>query len=168
MSLPKRLFGRTDGETAEFTAFVDGSMEGLRLQTEGHKGLWHLGEEKRWDFDQDSGCLELTFPDVIVTAPAQVIGTFDTDSGTWLWAWANPSVDAGLKRDALRVLDYGREHRIERLTTPKWPADETDGWRMAALANRLCSSNGAYRGPAGNTMVFMTFGEIKLEKRPVS
>ena len=155
-------------ERSEFTAFIEGSLEGLRLQTEGHRGTWNLGGEARWDFDQDSGFLILTFPDVIAQAPAQVIGTFDTSSKTWLWAWANPSIDTDLKRDALRVLDYGREHRIECLTTPKWPADETDGWRMAALANRLCSSNGAYRGPAGKTMVFMTFGEIKLEKRPVS
>jgi hypothetical protein len=154
-------------ETPEFTAFVDGSMEGLRRQTEGHRGLWHLGEEKRWDFNQESGLLEFTFPDVVVRAPGQIIGTFDTGSSTWLWAWANPSIDAELKRDALRVLDYGREQRIERLTTPKWPADETDGWRMAALANRLCSSNGAYRGPAGSTMVFMTFGEVMLAKRAV-
>jgi hypothetical protein len=40
-----------------------------------------------------------------------------------------------------------------------------DAWRMTALANRLCGSNGAYRGPAGKTIVFMTFGEIQLEKR---
>lgn len=168
MSFLKKLFGRGDGEPPDFAAFVDGSMEGLRVQTEAHRGTWNLGGEARWDFDQDTGMLIFTFPDVIARAPAQIIGTFDSHSKTWLWAWANPSVDADLKRDSLRVLDYGRQHGIEQLTTPKWPADETDGWRMAALANRLCSSNGAYRGPAGNTMVFMTFGEIKLEKRPVS
>jgi len=36
---------------------------------------------------------------------------------------------------------------------------------MAALANRLCETNGVYRGPAGSTFVFFTFGEIEISQR---
>jgi hypothetical protein len=140
-------------------------MEGLRIQTGAHQNTWHLGQEERWDIDQDSGELVFTLADTIARAPAQIIGTFDGKTNTWLWAWANSSIAEPLKRDALRVLDYGKQHSIQRLTTAKWPAAEMDGWRMATLANRLCSSNGAYRGPAGTTLVFMTLGEIKLTKR---
>jgi len=35
----------TSGETTEFKAFLDGSMEGLRLQTGAHQGTWHWGKE---------------------------------------------------------------------------------------------------------------------------
>ena len=166
----KRLFGSgskggTNGEPADFAVFVEASMEGLRLQTAGHQSAWQLGQEEQWNFDQDSGELVFTFADKIAKAPAQIIGTFDSKTSTWLWAWANQSIAEPLKRDALRVLDYGKEHSIARLTTAKWPAEEMDGWRMSALANRLCSTNGAYRGPAGTTLVFMTFGEIQLTKR---
>jgi len=154
-----------DGEPPDFAAFLEGSVEGLRLQTEGHQNIWQFGRAERWDFDQNSGELVFTFPDKIVKAPAQIIGTFDGTTSTWLWAWANQSIDGVLKRDALRVLEYGKEHGIARLTTAKWKADEMDGWRMTALANRICSSNGAYRGPAGATLVFMTFGEVQLTKR---
>ena len=46
----KKLFGRHDGgETSEFTAFVDGSVEGLQLATAAHQGAWHFGDEERWD-----------------------------------------------------------------------------------------------------------------------
>jgi hypothetical protein len=40
-----------------------------------------------------------------------------------------------------------------------------DGWHMAALANRLCERNGVYRGPAGTTFVFFTFGQVQLSKK---
>jgi hypothetical protein len=163
----KNLFGQHDGgETPEFTAFVDGSVEGLQLQAAGHQDSWHFGEEERWDFSQDAGELVLTFPEVIARAPAQIIGTFDSNAGTWMWAWANLSVSDALKKDSIRVRDYGEAHRIARLTTPKWPADESECWRMTALASRLCESNGAYRGPAGSTFIFMTFGLVSLKKRP--
>lgn len=163
----KKLFGgskRTGGEPPEFGAFLEGSMEGLRLQTQGHQNAWQFGQEEQWDFDQDSGELVFQFPDKIAKAPAQIIGTFDGKSNTWRWAWANPSIAERLKKDALQVLEYGKQHGIARLTTAQWPAQEMDGWRMTALASRLCSSNGAYRGRAGTTLVFMTFGEIRLSR----
>ncbi len=170
MSVFKRLFGRathaeSDGEPPEFATLIEGSMEGLRLQTEGHQRLWHFGEEEQWDLDQNSAQLVFTFADKVVRAPAQIIGTFDSQASTWMWAWANRSVVESLKRDSLRVLEYGRQQGIPRLTTEKWQGNEVDGWRMAALANRICGSNGAYRGPAGTTLVFMTFGEVQLTKR---
>jgi len=167
MSIFKKLFGQKDdaGESPEFKSFLDGSMEALRLQTAAHQGTWHFGEEVRWDFAQDTGELVFTFPKMMVRAPAQIIGSFDSRAATWMWAWANPSVSASLTRDAVRVREYGEKHRIRRLTTAQWPAAELDGWQMTALAGRLNESNGAYRGPAGSTFVFFTFEEVKLSKR---
>lgn len=151
-----------EGETPEFTAFLEASMEGLRLQTEAHQGAWRLGESDRWDFSQDTGELIFTFPDMEVRTAAQIVGTFDSAQGTWMWGWANPSIDPRLVRDSTRAREHGAQHRIRRLTERKWPGEEIDAWRMTALTNRLCSSNGAYLGPAGSTYVFFTFGEVRL------
>ena len=165
MSIFKRMFGKrdADGESPEFEALVEGSMEGLRLQTEAHQGTWGFGKSDRWDFSQETGELIFTFPDKVVRAPAQIIGTFDGRERTWMWAWANSSIAGSLAKDSLRVRAYGEEHKIKRLTSPSWQGEEADGWRMAALANRLCESNGVYRGPAGTTFVFFTFGNARLE-----
>ena len=156
---------RTGADPPDFATLIEGSMEGLRLQSESHQKSWRFGDEDQWSLDQDSGELIFTFPDTIAKAPAQIIGTFDTAANTWLWAWANRSIAEHLTRDAVRVRQYGQQHGIARLTAAGWQAEELDGWQMAALANRLCSSNGAYRGPAGATLVFMTFGEVQLAKR---
>jgi hypothetical protein len=167
MSFFKKLFGRKDGdgESPEFQAFIEGSMEGLRLQSASHQGTWNFGEEERWSFAQDTGELVFTFPDTIVRAPAQIIGSFDSSAETWMWGWANSSVAPALTRDSTRVRQYGEQTQIRRLTMPTWSATEMDGWHMAALANRLCKSNGAYRAPAGTTFVFFTFGTVQLVKR---
>jgi hypothetical protein len=167
MSIFKKLFGQKDdtGETPEFKAFLEGSMEGLRLQTQAHQGTWGFGKSERWDFSQDNGELVFTFTDMVVRTPAQIIGSFDSQEGSWMWAWANSSLTDSLKQDSVRVREYGEQHHIRRLTTGTWAAEEADGWRMAALANRLCESNGVYRGPAGTAFVFFTFGQVQLTKR---
>jgi len=70
-----------------------------------------------------------------------------------------------MRANALKVRKYGEEHKIDRLTKSKWKGTEDDAWAMAALAVKLCEEQGAYRGPAGATYVFITFGEVKLSKK---
>jgi hypothetical protein len=82
-----------------------------------------------------------------------------------LWAWANSSVEEELQADARKLLKYGEEHRIDRLTKRKWVGTEEDAWAMVALAVKLCGKQGAYRGPAGATKVFIAFGEVTVRKK---
>jgi hypothetical protein len=138
MSIFNKLFGGQEREPPEFTAVLEASMENLKFLTANHQAIWHIDQADRWDLNQDIGDLVFTFPHGVVKAPAQIIGSFDTTTSTWLWAWANPSVAEPLMRDALLVLEYGKQHGLARLTTAKWKAEERDGWYMAALANSLC------------------------------
>ena len=155
-----------EGETPEFKELLDVSMEELRLKTTGHQIGWGLGKSNRWSLDQSRGDLLFTFNNgVIVTCPAQIIGSFDGADGSWLWAWANPSIADSLKRDSLRVRDYGQQRKIARLTSAEWPCTETDAWSMAALACKLCEAQGVYRGPAGTAFVFISFGKVTLTPR---
>ena len=161
MSGFKRFFGGDQtSEPPEFTAVLEQSMESLRFLMANHQATWCIDKAPRWDLNQGVGDLVFTFPDGIIKAPAQIIGSIDTSTSRWLWAWANPSIAEPLKRDALRVLEYGKQHRIARLTTAEWKAEEMDGWCMAALAMTLCRKNGAYRGPVGTMHIFITFGQV--------
>ena len=160
--------GGNGAEPPEFKRLLDASMEELRLKTIAHQG-WGFGKADRWSLDMSRGDLIFTFNSgMIATCPSQIVGSFDTESGTWLWAWANPSIPDPLKRDSVRVRDYGLEHHLDRLTSAEWAGTEEDAWPMAALACKLCQAQGVYRGPAGTAFVFMSFGEVKLSgKRKV-
>lgn len=149
----------------DFPALRKLSLEELRKKTEMHAGVWRLDRIKRWDFNQGSGEIVFTLPDKMkAVAPAQIIGTYNTEDHTWLWSWANPSIDEKLQVDALKLRKFGEEHHIEALTTSKWKGSEEDAWDMAALAVKLCEEQGAYRGPSGSTHVFIAFGTIQLSK----
>ena len=148
-------------ESLDFDTLVEVSIEELRHKTAAHQGGWRLGQAQRWDLDQDQGNLVFTFDDGIVAeCPAQIIGTYNADDGTWMWSWQNPSIVDPLKTDALKLKSVGEKYRIEKLTMPKWKCDEMEAWAMTAVACKLCEAQGAYRGPAGSTYVFMTFEKM--------
>jgi hypothetical protein len=165
VGLLSRLFGGEFSDSDAYIELRDAGMEHLRALTAGHQGAWHFGDEDQWDFNQDNGDLVFTFANgTIATCPAQILSTFNLDDNTWLWAWANPSIGDALINDSLKVKAHGEQHDFAKLSTEKWSGSEDDAWGVAAIASKLCDSQGAYRGPAGSTLVFFTFGEVKLHR----
>lgn len=148
-------------DDANYRALIERSMEELRLKTAAHDSGWGLGAAD-WAVDQDTGLITFTGPKMTATATAQIIGTYNTEDGTWLWGWDHPSVADNMAEHARQVHEYGERHAIDGLTTRKLACDEMQAWEFTALACHLCEAQGAYRGPAGTAMVFMTFGAVAL------
>jgi hypothetical protein len=59
----------------------------------------------QWDADQDSGTFTMLDANgnVIVNARIQFVGTYSATSQSWLWSWANRSIDFA-NRSALEVV----------------------------------------------------------------
>lgn len=145
--------------------FIKQSVEGLRTQTSTHAATWHLGEEAKWAADQDNGRIRFTFADgTIAEADFQIVGTYNTLDGTFLWGWDHPSVAEPLRKHAILAKEFGKTHGLAKFTERMVKCSEDDAWEFTAVAARLGKANGAYRGPAGTALVYMTFGEIKLSR----
>jgi hypothetical protein len=148
-----------------FTKLCEESMEALKLQTKAHMA-WGIDKIDRWDVDQIKGEIVFTTAEgAKAIASVQIIGSYNLKDHTWLWAWANSSIQEDLKADSYKAKAFGQQKGFSKLTTDKWIGTEEEAWDMAAVANRLCERNGVYRGPAGDLRIFMTFGEIALTKK---
>lgn len=166
-SPPKRsVTHRTAPKTvpsSPFKAECERAMAELELRTSAHVRAWHM-DECEWAVRQDTGLI--TFTDrkrgMVANAPVQFIGTFNTEDSSWLWAWANPSLQPALVADAEKLRAYGTEKQYPTLIAAKVKCEEKAAWKLAALACIVGGQEGAYRGPAGTTMVFMTFGPVEL------
>jgi hypothetical protein len=165
MSIFRRLFEKTTANSSPtYQQLIKQSMEELRLKTSAHNATWHL-DKARWDVDQNAGIIVFTQLDgMSATCPVQIIGTYNTADGTWLWGWNHPSVVPPLQEHARAVKAYGERHHVEKLTTQKVPCSEQEAWEFTALACKLAEAQGVYRGPAGTSRVFMTFGTVTLSK----
>ena len=67
---------------------------------------------------------------ITAIASIQMIGSLNTSSKTWMWAWDNPSVNDCLKQDSLKLKYYDEEHHIDKLIEGIWEGTETEGWEM--------------------------------------
>jgi len=167
MSLLERLLtrgGESGGRSAELEQALEKARNHLAELTAAHDRTWSISECD-WEVDQETAAITFFHENgTIARAPVQIVGTYDTDDGTWLWGWDHPAVDEACSRDAKKLREYGLENAVPGLTTRKIECDEDDCWDFAALAVLICNSQGAYRGPSGSTLVFMTFGEVQLSQ----
>lgn len=162
------LLGCKEKTDAGFGTLVEKAMNDLRTKTASHQAVWGLGKSERWSLNQEDGRLIFTFSDKMVTCEAQIVGSFNKTKGTWLWSWDNPSVMSNLTTASRQLREYGRQHGYTKLTRAEWKATEEEAWEMVSIATLESNAQGAYRGPAGDTYVFMTFGPPKIEKRLTS
>ena len=148
-----------------FDQLKQASMEELRLKTQAHT-VWGIDKVDRWDIDQSVGQLVFSNRDgTTAKCSAQIIGSYNSADRSWQWAWANPSVVDNLKTDSLKVKDYGEKNGFEKLTQAEWQGSEDDAWAMAAIACKICGSQGIYRGPASDKLfVFISFGKVEISK----
>jgi hypothetical protein len=115
-----------------------------------------------WSVDLDAGTITFASATRSVTAPVQVIGTYNRLDGTFLWGWDHPSVPEPRRADARLARRFGQLQNLPAFTTRLIECTEEEAWSFTAVALYLSGAQGAYRGPAETTMVFMTFGNMTI------
>lgn len=148
--------------TPAYVDLVTRAHEYLTARQDALRSAYRLGEWQRWDWNQDTRQLVFSSdgrPGVV--ADIQFVGSVSTTSGTWLWAWANATVDAALCERLADVRTFGEQHRIEQLMTAKWDANETDGWEMTSISAYLLDAVGAYRTPDEHGFTYMVMTSIR-------
>jgi hypothetical protein len=111
---------------------------------------------ERWDWDMDTQ--ELVFSHKgrkRVIANVAFVGSYASESATWMWAWGNDSLPQRVRAALSEVKTAGEKTGFRRLTQGHWAADEYDGWRMTAYAYDVLGGLGAYRTPSGSGFVYM-------------
>jgi hypothetical protein len=171
MSFFKKLFAKESPRptpeelTPEFKQLIERSRNHLEALTAAHAGSWRFGREENWDMNQDEAILRFHFQDgTLAEAPAQAIGSYNVQQRSWMWAWANRSIDDHLSRDSARLRDLGEAKGYPLLTTQSFKTDQYWARAFGALAAMHCDRQGAYFPRMGPMVMVITFGEIKLAR----
>lgn len=120
-----------------------------------------------WQADLSAGLIY--FGDVYAF-PIQVIGTESEYSGTWLWAWANPDLDAQLREmgrlDLLtcanKLRARGGSESIGLLATPEFLLDNVDGHMLAMVASGMCNADAYYRGAYEGGVAYFLLSDVGI------
>lgn len=149
-------------DNSEWDSLVKESYDFLYKQQDTLESEYLLSKHKRWDYDQDTGELIFSNDGVLaVIAEFQFVGSISSTSETWLWSWANSTIDETLSKEMHTVFKFGETKGFNKLIDAKWKADETDGWEMSAIANYILKGKGVYRPPSESGLSFMVITKIK-------
>ena len=153
---------------AEYDRLVTEAMSYLNERQDSIDSEFGFGKLQHSAWDQRTG--QLTFTDSAggrkVVAEIQMIGSFSKTKGTWMWAWANPSVRGPVKSGAETVRRYGQQYRIRQLTAREWPAKTREAWEMTAVSARVLNAQGAYRTEDEDGITYMVITSIDLAGEP--
>jgi hypothetical protein len=138
-------------------------MEEMKFKQEVNTATLGLDKLERWDADLERGIITFSNPDgFTVMGDVQVIGSYDTDGGTWLWGWDHPSVDPPLAHAARLARDFGKKYDLRQYTERLVQCSEDDAWQFTAVAQYLAKATGSYRGPTGSAYVYMIFDKVTV------
>jgi hypothetical protein len=147
---------------AAFAELVETSMAYLRARQNDLEARYRLGTYPRYDWYQETA--ELVFSDKgkpRVIADIQFVGSISTESASWMWSWANPSLLESAKSTVRRVREFGDRHSFMKLACGYWDAEEVDGWEMTAISAHLLKAKGAYRSPDERGFTFMILTDVR-------
>lgn len=135
----------------------------LRDQQDRLRRDFGLSEWERYDYYQDEGLIKFSSNGRVgLVADMQVVGSTSNETGTWLWAWDNPSIETRVQTLSREVLALGKAKGFKQLVEPKWKGDERDGWEMTAVAAFISQADGAYRSPSERGALFLVLTNPRL------
>ncbi|GAA4607799.1 hypothetical protein BJY16_006520 [Actinoplanes octamycinicus] len=156
-----RSNGVSDIDEADLGVLLLQGEDMINQLAEAHTS-WGLGTADRWDLDQRTGIITWTFADRTAAAAAQIIGSHNPSTSSWLWAWANESILAEMSRESRAVRDWAERHGQQALAEPRIQADAELAATLSALAVRITRATGFYRGTGSAAIPVITFGPVTL------
>ena len=139
-----------------FHDLISSSFQYLEKRQEEFLDKYRINNHERWDWDQETGKLVFSHEGVPqIEADIHFSGTFSTNSNTWMWAWANDSLEETVKLSSRKVRKIGEEMNLLKLAAAHWDATEVDGWEMTAVLAKTINAIGAYRTPGDNGYTYM-------------
>jgi len=123
---------------------------------------YKAGEHERWGWHQETGKLVFSHngkPQV--EADIHFSGTYSTVSETWMWAWANESLEEKVKYSSRQVRAMGEELGLKQLVAARYEATEVDGWEMTSVLAKRLDAIGVYRTPDDSGFSYMVVTKAK-------
>ena len=132
--------------------------------TQAHSDRWGLGTAQRWVLNQDEGRITWSFPERIVSADAQILGSWNGTVNSFAWSWDNDTIQDKLCVTAAQARAFGVENDVVALTSSPLNLDESQARDLVALAFRLGDCTGLYHPYDGKLATYITFGAVTIEE----
>lgn len=146
----------------EFQEYLDKCFEELEQKQKFLMDNFAMGSFERFNYDfEKEEMYFLNAEKIMVKAKLVPIGSYNRDSKTWMWAWANEAFPLKLRLKSSRLKELENITGFEMFGNEMAEIDEDMAWEITGMSINLLNYQGAYRGPANNTMYFYALDEVE-------
>ena len=128
-----------------------------------HSERWGLGAARRWVLDQEEGRILWSYEDHVTSASAQILGSWNSEVGTFVWSWDNDTIRSSLCATAEAVRAFGVANDVPALCTSPLKLGEEQVRDLMALAFEIGGCTGLYHPFDGKLATYIAFGPVTVE-----
>lgn len=146
----------------ELQKYIDICYEELEKKQQYLMDVFGFGSFDRFqhDFEKEEIYL-LQDSEIKVKAKILPIGSFNTESSTWMWAWANEAFPDFLREKASQLKKLEDVTGFEIFGNKMAEINQDMVWEIAGMSLSLLGFDGVYRGPSKNTQYFYALKEVE-------
>ena len=150
-----------------YDALLEAGFAHVQALQSVHEGTWKMSEADRYDVDLSAGQIYWAYADKIVSAPAELLGTWNPSDGTLLWGWDHPSAPPGSAVATAALKSHADAHGIAQLQSSKTRCDFEECWKLAAAAGLVGDLQGISRFEAspGGPWAYIGFGNVTISPK---
>jgi len=151
----------------DYGPLVEMAMNHVSALQDVHVQMWHMDRSGTAAVDLVEGRIAWELPDRLVTAPVELLGTWNPVDQTFLWGWDHPSAPPGTAVAAAATRDFANEHGIDELRQATVVCSFDDTWSLAAPAVLIGDLQGIYRleSSPGGAWAYLGFGNVSISAR---
>jgi hypothetical protein len=150
------------------TDWAEWSREAVRMM-QARNDDWSVrfgltqGRPYRWDLDSATIVFQRDADEVVATLTC--VGTASASCGSFLWAWADPSIPAAAQAGLAEVREFGAQNDLPLLTEPAMRGGKAEGLEACAVAGRITRAGGMYIDAADDFTFFFLLREFRTVQR---
>jgi hypothetical protein len=158
--VPPSLEGLGELDDAQQQAFLRKCcVDGEAMQAEAFE-RHEIAEYSRWDYEG----ARFEFSDAErgrLTGRLCFVGSWSMEDGSWLWSWANPSIESDEKPHVHELRGFGEARGIRSLQQPRLDTDEEGAWHLTCVAAALLKPDMMYRVRSGHLWLHMVVFDLE-------
>lgn len=149
-------------EPHEIEAFFEESQAYLDACQENARSQFGIGSHARFGCDLEKGDIWWSngqSPEV--RAKVTIVGSWASNSNSWLWAWENASFSKMDHSRINKVREFGKKEDIAELSHARWEADQSVAWDVTAASAKILQAEGAYCCPVKTGALFLLLHSLE-------
>ena len=161
--IPQHARGKGARLTAvEVGRLIDHAVDAFRTRHEDAESRCPWTSMTTMTVDPDASTVTFPHPtQPAIIADFRLIGSYSRKSQTFQWMWATATEQAIVSRPSMELRTFGEVRGVTELTTPNRACDESDAWRIVALAGYLLDTEAAHCAAHEHLGHFMMLSNVR-------